>query len=120
MFTKLTRLELQRNQIVKIDTSKNPNLTNLNLSENQLETVNLDKNTLLIVVYLSNNKLRLISIQKSFKIERLWINDNELGEAIFCYHPQLWETHFENQRGNSSNIRLLHSKEKDKECLKWA
>ncbi|MDP5198576.1 T9SS type A sorting domain-containing protein [Flavobacterium sp. DG2-3] len=77
-FTSLESLDAEKNNLTKIDLTKNQNLVSLNVAQNQLTTLNLISNVLLQAIYCNNNLLKTLDFSKNSSLTEIICSDNKL------------------------------------------
>lgn len=77
-FTALKTLEVDNQQLTKLDVSKLTELETLLCSGNQLTTLNLTKNTKLIHFTCSDNQLETLNLAKNTALTDIWCSNNQL------------------------------------------
>jgi Leucine-rich repeat (LRR) protein len=80
-FTALTELYCYRNQLTKLDVSKNTALTYLDCSYNKLTALDVSKNTALTELDCSSNQLTALDVSKNTALTALYCYDNQIKDA---------------------------------------
>ncbi|MFH6991933.1 T9SS type A sorting domain-containing protein [Flavobacterium sp. FlaQc-48] len=90
-FTSLTDLSCKKNQITKIDLSRNKKLTRLDVSENQLTELNLNTNVLLQNLNGQINKITNLNLSANTNLSYLNVNSNQLSSLEISNNKLLSE-----------------------------
>ncbi|WP_433765108.1 T9SS type A sorting domain-containing protein [Flavobacterium ginsenosidimutans] len=77
-FISLESLNADKNNLTRVDLSKNQNLVRLNIAQNQLTNLNLINNVLLQGIYCNNNVLKTLDLSKNSNLTEIYCPDNKL------------------------------------------
>ena len=78
-FVNLDTLVCNRNNLYKLDISRNTALKELDCSENHLSTLDVSKNTELCFLWCSNNQIEELDIRKNTALQKLDCSENHLS-----------------------------------------
>lgn len=90
-FPNLKLLDLTRNLITEIDTSKNPLLEELYLGSNEIEELDLSNNTQLTHLEIFNNDISELDLSHLSRLENLYANKNDLVSVDLSNNPDIEE-----------------------------
>ena len=89
IFTNLSWLNCEDNQLKSFDISKNLSLTSLSCGNNQLTSLDVSKNTRLSDLSCSNNKLTTLDVSKNTAISNLYCGSNQLTSLDLTKNTKL-------------------------------
>ena len=104
LFTELEELYIYKNELTKVDLSKNTKLCILSCGDNPFETLDLANNTKLKKLLLANGKLKTIDLSKNTDIVYLDLSDNNLEKLDLSKNTKLKELYINNNKIDEFDI----------------
>ena len=90
-FTKLEKLDCQKNQLTALDVSHNTELTYLDCKENQLASLDVSKNTALTTLYCTSNQLPALDVSQNTSLRVFYCDENQLSALDVSQNAALRE-----------------------------
>ena len=88
---KLTSIELNENQLSGLDVSANTDLESLSLGNCGLPSLDVSSNTKLSRLHIPFNKIPKIDVSKLKNLESVYVDHNQLTELDLSNNPEVWE-----------------------------
>ncbi len=103
-FTDLNDLICYRNNLSKLDVSKNTNLTRLYCYSNNISKLDVSKNPALNYLDCDNNDLTELDLSQNPELQYLYVHHNELTELDVSSNPKLVELTCQNNELYELNV----------------